>query len=89
MKTNTKTKLIKSDDKTSIDKYRLAANITEYHIISKFWFLTYLIVFKLEYRDLSKIIILKNHDDKAIISCKICMSKKKFKMDVHSFCSEW
>ena len=25
-----------SDDQTNIDKYRLAANITEYHIISKF-----------------------------------------------------
>ena len=24
-----------SDDQTNIDKYRLAANITEYHIISK------------------------------------------------------
>ncbi len=28
-------KLKKSDDKTNIDKYRLAANIAEYHIISK------------------------------------------------------
>ena len=25
----------KSDDQTNIDKYRVAANITEYHIISK------------------------------------------------------
>ena len=31
-----KAKLKKSDDQTSIDIYRLAANITEYHIIS--WF---------------------------------------------------
>ena len=30
-----KTKLKISDDQTQIDKYRLAANITEYHIISK------------------------------------------------------
>ena len=29
-------KLKKSDDHTNIDKYKLAANITEYHIIS--WF---------------------------------------------------
>ena len=28
-----KTKLKKSDDQTNIDKYRVAANITEYHII--------------------------------------------------------
>ncbi len=25
----------KSEDQTNIDKYRVAANITEYHIISK------------------------------------------------------
>ncbi len=30
-----KTKLKISDDQTNIDKYRLTANITEYHIISK------------------------------------------------------
>ncbi len=30
-----KTKFKISDDQTNIDKYRLAANITEYHIISK------------------------------------------------------
>ncbi len=34
-----KTKLKKSDDQTNIDKYREAANITEYHILSKFYFL--------------------------------------------------
>ncbi len=28
-----KTKLKKSDDQTNIEKYRVAANITEYHII--------------------------------------------------------
>ena len=35
MTTFTKTKFKKSDDQTNIDKYRLAANITEEHIISK------------------------------------------------------
>ena len=30
-----KAELKKSDDQTNIDKYRVAANITEYHIISK------------------------------------------------------
>ena len=29
----------KSDDQTNIDKFRVAANITEYHIISKLIFL--------------------------------------------------
>ncbi len=33
-----KTKLKKSDDQTNIIKYRVAANITEYHIISKLIF---------------------------------------------------
>ncbi len=35
MTTFIKTKFKISDDQTSIDKYRLAGNITEYHIISK------------------------------------------------------
>ena len=35
MKTFIKTKFNISDDQTNIDKYGLAANITEYHIISK------------------------------------------------------
>ena len=35
MKTFIKTKFNISDDQTNIDKYRLAANITEYHIILK------------------------------------------------------
>ena len=35
MTTFIKTKFKISDDHTNIDKYRLAANITEYHIISK------------------------------------------------------
>ena len=39
MTTFIKTKFNKSDDQTNIDKYRVAANITEYHIISKGIFL--------------------------------------------------
>ncbi len=35
MRTNLKAKLKKSDDQTNIDGYRVAPNITEYHIISK------------------------------------------------------
>ncbi len=35
MATFIKTKFKISDNQTNIDKYRLAANITEYHIISK------------------------------------------------------
>ena len=34
--TFTKTKFKKSDDQTNIDKYRVAVDITEFHIISKF-----------------------------------------------------
>ncbi len=34
-----KAKLKNSHDQTNIDKYRAAANITDYHIISKFVFL--------------------------------------------------
>ena len=34
MTTFIKAKLKKSDDQTDIDKYRIAANIAEYHIIS-------------------------------------------------------
>ncbi len=36
MTTYIKTKFKISDNKKNIDKYRLTANITEYHIISKF-----------------------------------------------------
>ncbi len=36
MTTIIKTKFKILDDQTNIDKYRLAGNITEYHIISKF-----------------------------------------------------
>ncbi len=35
MATFIKAKLNKSENQTNIDKYRVAANITEYHIISK------------------------------------------------------
>ncbi len=35
MTTFIKAKIKKSDDQTNIDKYKEAANITEYHIISK------------------------------------------------------
>ncbi len=35
MTTFVKAKLKKSDDRTNNDKYRIAANITEYHVISK------------------------------------------------------
>ncbi len=34
-----KAKFEKSDDQTNIDKYRVAANITEFHMISKIIFL--------------------------------------------------
>ena len=39
MTTFTKKKLKKSDDQTKIDNYRVTANITGYHIISKLIFL--------------------------------------------------
>ena len=40
MTTFIKVKLKKSDDQTNIDKYRVAANIKEYYIISKLIFLS-------------------------------------------------
>ncbi len=43
MTTFIKTKFKKSDDQTNIDKYRVLANITEYHIISKLIFLRIII----------------------------------------------
>ena len=39
MTTFIKAKLEKSDDQANIEKYRVAANITEYHNISKLIFL--------------------------------------------------
>ncbi len=44
MTTFMKTKFNKSDDQSNIDKYRAAANITIYHIISKLIFLRILIL---------------------------------------------
>ena len=38
-----KAKLKKSDDQTDIDRYRVAANIIEYHTISKLIFLRIII----------------------------------------------
>ena len=38
-----KARFKKSDDQSNIDKYRVAANITEYHIISKLIFLKVII----------------------------------------------
>ena len=43
MTTFIKAKLKKANDQTNIDKYRVAANITEYHIISKLIFLRIII----------------------------------------------
>ncbi len=63
MTTFIKKKFKISDDQTNIEKYRLAANITEYHIISK------LILQKKHY---SKI-----YDDKVIISCKTFPVERK------------
>ena len=44
MSTCIKTKFKKSNDKTNIEKYRVAANITKYHIISKLIFLRIIIL---------------------------------------------
>ncbi len=44
MTTFIKMKFKKSDDQTNIDKYRVAANITAYLIISKFIFLRIIII---------------------------------------------
>ena len=55
MTTFIKAKLKNLDDQKNIDKYRVAANITEYHSISKY---------------LSRDQHSKIHDDKTIISCK-------------------
>ena len=53
-----KNEVKKSDDQTNIDKYRVAADITEYHTIQKLIYLR---------------IIIKIYGDKAIISCKTFM----------------
>ena len=43
MATYIKAKLNKSDNQTDIDKYRVAANITEYHFISKLILLKFML----------------------------------------------
>ena len=52
MTTFIKANLEKSDDQTNIDKYRVAANISEYHIISKLIFLRIIIPKFLKIRQL-------------------------------------
>ena len=49
---STKAKLKKSDDQTNIENYRVAANITEYHIISKSIFLKIIIPKSMKKRQL-------------------------------------
>ena len=56
-----KVKLKISDDKSNNDKYRVSTNITEYHVKSKTIFQNIII---------SKFMMI----DKAITSCKKCMS---------------
>ncbi len=64
MTTFIKTKFKISDDQTNIDKYRLAPNITEFHIMLKFI--------------LQRIIIPKIYDDKLIILCKKFSVERNF-----------
>ena len=52
MTTLIKTKLKKSDDQTNMDKYRVAANITKYHVISKSIFLRIIITNFIKLRQL-------------------------------------
>ena len=52
MTTFIKTKLNKLDNQTNIDKYRVNANITEYHNISKLIFLRIIITKFIEKRQL-------------------------------------
>ncbi len=56
MTTFIKANLKKSDNQSNINKCKVAANITECHIVSKLIFL------RLNHKFM--------HDDKAIISCK-------------------
>ena len=74
MTTFMKTKLKKSDDLTNIDKYRVAANITEYHIM-------YYIKI-----NLPKNYHFKIHDVKAIITCKnLCKNQLDKNGPTHFF----
>ncbi len=59
MKTYAQSKFKKSDDQTNIDKYRVAANITEYHIISKLIFLRITIPKFIKIRQLFRVKISK------------------------------
>ena len=58
MTTFIKTKLDISDDQTNIDKYRLAATITEYHILLKL-ILQIIIILKFMIRQLLHVKIFK------------------------------
>ena len=68
MSTFIKAKLLKSNDQTNIDKYRVAANITEYHIISKLIFF--------------RIIIPKFMKIRQLLCKNVCKNDNIFKMDV-------
>ena len=72
MATFIKMKFKISDAQTNINKYRLAANITEYHILSKFIFLR---------------IITQKFMIKQLFHIKmyVKMSKIMFKIDVRTF----
>ena len=60
MTTFIKTKFKKSDDQTNNDIYRIAANITEYHIISKLIFLRIIIPKFMKTRQLFRLKNVKN-----------------------------
>ena len=59
----TKTKFKKSDDQTNIDKYRVAANIKEYHIISKLIFLAIII---LKFIKIRQLFLVKNVENQHV-----------------------
>ena len=67
MKTFIKTKFKISDDQTNIDKYRLAANMTEYHIMIKI---------------ILQRIIIRKFMTKAIISCENFPFERIFVVDI-------
>ncbi len=79
MTTFIKAKLRKSDDQTNIDKYRLAASVTEYHIVPILFFLRIII---------SKFMMIRQLFDVKNIF-KICNKNKIcFKLDARIFWSE-
>ncbi len=55
MTTFIKTKFKKSDDQTNVDKYRVAANLTDNHILSKFIFLRIIISKFMKIRQLFRV----------------------------------